>query len=141
VQFAQDVGALSSEWEQLSVEDEALREAVEVVIGRADLQDLTGLGVPISKADKVRVCAQSMTFCFAVSPASLFPLGRPALLSEGMMHRDCPRPVGAHYEDMPCCWRAEGCKWPSSVMGGRHLTLELHQFRNLHAADPPGPGE
>jgi hypothetical protein len=54
-QFSQGVGAAGTEWEQLSVEEEALREAAEVVIGRADLQDLTGLGVPSSKAEQVRV--------------------------------------------------------------------------------------
>ena len=45
-QFAQAVGAAGSDWEQMAVEDEALRAAAEVVIGRADMQDLTGLGVP-----------------------------------------------------------------------------------------------
>lgn len=53
-QFAQAVGAAGSDWEQMAVEDEALRAAAEVVIGRADLQDLTGLGVPTLKADQVR---------------------------------------------------------------------------------------
>ncbi len=51
--FAAGVGAAGSEWERMAVEDEALRAAAEVVIGRADLQDLTGLGVPTLKADQV----------------------------------------------------------------------------------------
>ncbi|EIE24373.1 hypothetical protein COCSUDRAFT_83677 [Coccomyxa subellipsoidea C-169] len=51
--FAAGVGAAGSEWERMAVEDEALRAAAEVVIGRADLQDLTGLSVPTLKADQI----------------------------------------------------------------------------------------
>ncbi len=74
--FAASVGAAGSEWEQIRVEDEALRAAAEVVIGRADLQDLTGLGVPTLKADQVHLisllsvlhsCQQHGTPCFAMS--------------------------------------------------------------------------
>lgn len=47
------VGAPGDGWEQMRVEDDALQAAAEVVIGRADLQDLTGLGMPTPKADQV----------------------------------------------------------------------------------------
>lgn len=69
VQFAPTVGAAGSEWqrldwEQLILKDEAVQEAAEVVIGRAELRDLTGLGMTTSKAERVR----------AVIPQPLLPL-------------------------------------------------------------------
>ena len=42
------------DWRALSVEDQALRVAAEVVVGRSDLRDLTALGMPRIDADEVR---------------------------------------------------------------------------------------
>ena len=42
------------DWQTLSVEDEALRVAAEVVVGRSDLRDLTALGMPRIDTDEVR---------------------------------------------------------------------------------------
>ena len=61
-QFAREVGAVGSDWEKLTIQDEALQEAAEVVIGRADLQDLTGLGVPSGKAHMVRWLTSRLHF-------------------------------------------------------------------------------
>lgn len=72
VRFSASVGAAGSDWEQIRVEDEALRAAAEVVIGRADLQDLTGLGVPTLKADQV---GHISSFSHSVLlPAALHPV-------------------------------------------------------------------
>ena len=37
---------LGTDWETLAAEDEAMRVAAEVVVGRADLRELTALGMP-----------------------------------------------------------------------------------------------
>ena len=42
------------DWQTLFVEDQALRVAAEVVVGRSDLRDLTALGMPQIDADEVR---------------------------------------------------------------------------------------
>ena len=58
------VGLGGSEWTALSLDsDEAMRAAAEVVLGRADLQELTGLGVPRSKAEQARANIRTSTPC------------------------------------------------------------------------------
>ena len=54
--FGAPQGALQGSWGDIRVQDATLAETAAVLLGRADLQDLTGAGYPSRLADEVHIC-------------------------------------------------------------------------------------
>lgn len=53
--FGAPQGALQGSWGDIRVQDSTLAETAAVLLGRADLQDLTGAGYPSRLADEVHI--------------------------------------------------------------------------------------